>query len=234
MIAHLISGPRNLSTALMYSFAQREDMEVIDEPLYGYYLAKTGLKHPGREASMMARTPDLDLAMEQYFQESHHKPNRFLKNMAHHIDGVDPERWNHCKTFFLIRNPEELIASFSKVIPEPTLADIGLADEWTLFNAMEKDALVMDADDLLSQPEDMLKTLCENLGLPWDKKMLSWPPGPREEDGPWAMYWYGSVHSSTQFEKPKKEPIKLSEESRSLLKKAAPIYKKLYDHRIKL
>ena len=30
----LWSGPRNVSTALMYSFRQRPDTTVIDEPLY--------------------------------------------------------------------------------------------------------------------------------------------------------------------------------------------------------
>ena len=37
----LWSGPRNISTALMYSFAQREDTMVLDEPLYAHYLASS-------------------------------------------------------------------------------------------------------------------------------------------------------------------------------------------------
>ncbi len=37
----LWSGPRNISTALMYSFAQREDTLVLDEPLYAHYLASS-------------------------------------------------------------------------------------------------------------------------------------------------------------------------------------------------
>jgi len=40
------SGPRNLSTAMMYSFAERDDTAVVDEPFYGAYLAATGIKHP--------------------------------------------------------------------------------------------------------------------------------------------------------------------------------------------
>ena len=45
----LWSCPRNISTALMYSFAQRKDTRVIDEPLYAHYLKKSGAKHPGRD-----------------------------------------------------------------------------------------------------------------------------------------------------------------------------------------
>ncbi|MGK7368639.1 MAG: hypothetical protein ACNS64_00385, partial [Candidatus Halalkalibacterium sp. M3_1C_030] len=51
---NLCSGPRNISTALMYSFAQRSDTKVIDEPFYAYYLRKTGKKHPGREEVLKA------------------------------------------------------------------------------------------------------------------------------------------------------------------------------------
>ncbi|HAW46218.1 MAG TPA: sulfotransferase family protein, partial [Roseovarius sp.] len=44
------SGPRNLSTAMMYAFAARGDCAVVDEPFYAAYLAKTGLDHPMRDA----------------------------------------------------------------------------------------------------------------------------------------------------------------------------------------
>jgi hypothetical protein len=40
------SGPRNLSTALMYSFAARGDCAVWDEPFYAAYLRETGIAHP--------------------------------------------------------------------------------------------------------------------------------------------------------------------------------------------
>ena len=43
------SGPRNISTALMRSWENRPDTRVVDEPLYAYYLAETGLNHPARE-----------------------------------------------------------------------------------------------------------------------------------------------------------------------------------------
>ena len=45
----LWSCPRNVSTALMYSFAQRRDTKVFDEPLYAHYLSESKANHPGRE-----------------------------------------------------------------------------------------------------------------------------------------------------------------------------------------
>ena len=43
------SGPRNISTAMMRAWENREDCAVSDEPLYAAYLAETGLEHPGWE-----------------------------------------------------------------------------------------------------------------------------------------------------------------------------------------
>jgi len=52
---NLISGPRNISTALMYSFANRADTEVFDEPMYGYYLDHTGIDyHPGSQSQYIS------------------------------------------------------------------------------------------------------------------------------------------------------------------------------------
>ena len=43
------SGPRNISTALMRSFENRNDTKVYDEPFYAYYLKHTNLNHPMKE-----------------------------------------------------------------------------------------------------------------------------------------------------------------------------------------
>jgi len=52
------SGPRNLSTAMMYSFGARGDCAVWDEPFYAAYLARTGLDHPMRDAILCAGEQD--------------------------------------------------------------------------------------------------------------------------------------------------------------------------------
>ena len=58
-IINLISGPRNLSTALMYSFSRRPDTKVIDEPFYAHYLSKTGIDHPGKEETLSFMSSDI-------------------------------------------------------------------------------------------------------------------------------------------------------------------------------
>ena len=48
-IIHMISGPRNMSTAIMYAFDNRKDTLGVDEPFYSYYLNKyPDVQHPGR------------------------------------------------------------------------------------------------------------------------------------------------------------------------------------------
>ena len=60
-IINLISGPRNLSTALMYSFSRRPDTTVIDEPFYAHYLSTTGIDHPGREDTLKFMSADINV-----------------------------------------------------------------------------------------------------------------------------------------------------------------------------
>src|SRR5256886_15734366 len=43
------SGPRNISTAMMRAWGNRDDTIVIDEPFYAYYLRATGKAHPGAD-----------------------------------------------------------------------------------------------------------------------------------------------------------------------------------------
>src|SRR5262249_62380077 len=52
------SGPRNISTAMMRAWENRDDCVVVDEPLYAHYLAQTGLDHPGREVVIAAGETD--------------------------------------------------------------------------------------------------------------------------------------------------------------------------------
>ena len=52
------SGPRTVSTALMRAWENRPDTAVTDEPLYAFYLDRTGLDHPGRDAVIASQPTD--------------------------------------------------------------------------------------------------------------------------------------------------------------------------------
>lgn len=231
----LWSGPRNVSTALLYSFAQRSDCEVLDEPLYGYYLQATGARHPGREAVLAAMETDGERVVEQVMLADARKPYRFIKSMAHHLAGLDRGFLGKMTNLLLIRDPAEVLPTLAVQVPRPRLRDTGYAVQVELLRgALERGEtpLVLDARLLLEDPGGVLSRLCERLGLAFDPTMTRWPAGPKPFDGVWAPHWYHNVHRSTGFNpyRPKCEPV--PEELLGLLARCKPLYEELYRHAI--
>jgi hypothetical protein len=230
-VINLISGPRNLSTALMYSFAQREDMTVLDEPFYGYYLQNATLEneHPSQREILEMMELKEEKVVEHINSISKEK-NVFVKGMAHHYLTNAPEFILDWENVILIRHPKKLIASFSKVIQSPTLNDIGIKKASELFLFLKKNGktpIVIDSDELLKNPETYLKKLCNFLNIPFSEKMLSWKKGGIPEDGIWAKHWYGNVHNSEGFALQKSSSQPLPEHLEPLLKDAIPYYETL-------
>lgn len=231
----LWSGPRNVSTALMYSFAQRSDMAVLDEPLYAYYLRETGIDHPGKEEILAAHEADGEVVIDQMLHNDRSEPYLFCKQMGHHLVDLSTDWLEECENIFLIRHPGEVINSFSKVIPNPTLRDIGIAHQWELFQQLQARGhrpIVLEGNEILKNPKKVLSAACEQLGIGFDAAMLSWEAGARPEDGVWAKYWYSRVHTSTGFAAyvPKSQEVR--PDLVPLLEEAMPAYEALLAHAI--
>ena len=210
----LWSGPRNVSTALMYAFAQRSDTHVIDEPLYAHYLHSTdrATAHPGIAAVMVSMSTDGEDVIREVILGACEKPVLFMKQMAHHLVNIDRSFLEQTLNVFLIRDPREMLPSLTQVIGKPTLADTGLKTQHDLLidlRAAGQFPPILDARLLLENPSDVLCQLCERLGLPFETAMLSWDMGGNPADGVWARYWYQNVHRSTGFARyrPKSEPF---------------------------
>ena len=226
-IINLISGPRNLSTALMYSFSRRPDTKVIDEPFYAHYLETTGIDHPGREETLSSMSSNLPDILKDIYSTKGCEV-LFLKNMAHHHQEMDLHFLENMTNLFLVRNPKQLIASFAQVISDPTMQDIGLKKSWELFNIVEsQNPVVLDSAEILKDPKLLLSKLCNKLSISFYDAMLSWPKGGIEEDGAWAEYWYKNVHNSTGFVKQKTSSRELPKNCESLYIEALKYYDKL-------
>jgi Sulfotransferase domain len=236
-VINLISGPRNLSTALMYSFAQRQDMKVLDEPFYGYYLqnAPVTVSHPS-EKEILASLDTNKATIVKHINALSAKSHVFVKGMAHHYLEAAPDfilKWNN---IILIRHPEKLLTSFSKVIKEPSLQDIGIkkaSEIFTYLSTQGKNPLVIDSDELLKNPSAYLKKICEVLHIPFTTKMLSWKKGGIPEDGVWAKHWYKNVHNSEGFaiQNNKSEPM--PKRLQPILEEALSYYTTLKNHILK-
>lgn len=231
---HLISGPRNISTALMYSFAQRADTVVEDEPFYACYLTKTNANHPGKLEVLHTQSSNEEEVKRTIFSIKQ-KPVLFIKNMAHHIEVLNDDSFlEKCVNIFLIRDPKQILASYAQVIEQPILRDIGIEYEFRLFNKLgRQSAIVIDSGLLLKNPESVLTKVCEQASIPFDKRMLSWPAGPKPYDGVWAPYWYSNVHQSSGFEKQSSSERPLPEELKPLLAEANIYYQELIQYAIK-
>ena len=228
---HLISGPRNLSTALMYSFGHRTDTKVVDEPLYAHYLQLTGKDHPGREEVLQQMDNDWNRVVEQVILGTYEKPLLFIKGMAHHLTELDISFLTSLDNLFLIRHPRQIIASFSQLIPNPDMMDIGLARQVELLHYLQekgKKVVVLDTGELLKDPPQVIRLLCEALEIPFEESMLRWEPGALPEDGVWAKYWYKNVHQSDGFHKQREKERTLPEHLVSLYEEALPYYQELY------
>lgn len=229
------SGPRNISTALMYSWRQRSDTTVYDEPFYAHYLTIDDRGHPGVEATLASQSTDADAVIRDVILGPVDTPVFYIKNMTHHLRGVDRAHLAHTHNVLLVRHPEAMLASLSVQLPHCDLSDTGLEESVELLDAILNqggDPLVVDSNELLSDPARVLAQVCERIGVGWDPAVLSWPAGPKPEDGVWAQYWYRSVHESTGFGPPSGPARELPEHVRPVLDRALPLYERLATYAI--
>src|SRR6266513_467344 len=200
------SGPRNISTAMMRSWGNRPDTFVCDEPFYAYYLQATGREHPGRDEVIERGEIDWRKVVGQLTGEvPTGAPVFYQKQMTHHLLPEIDRGWLDAVTnCFLIRDPGDVIVSYIKKKDDPTLEDIGFVQQAEIFDWVREHTgvipPVIDARDVLENPERILRLLCDAIGVDFTEAMLSWPPGLRDTDGAWARHWYGEVAKTTSFQ----------------------------------
>jgi hypothetical protein len=232
------SGPRNISTAMMRAFENRPDTVVTDEPLYGHYLARTGLDHPGRDAILAAEETDWRKVVARLTGPiPRGKAIWYQKHMTHHLLPEVGRDWlDRLTNCFLIRDPREVLASYVQTRADPTAADIGVERQVELFEWLRdrSGALppVLDARDVLDSPHHMLTALCAAVGVPFSTRMLAWPAGPRASDGVWAEHWYQAVWRSTGFLPHRAVTTPLPARLMPLVEAVMPDYLRLYDQRL--
>jgi hypothetical protein len=232
------SGPRNLSTALMYAFASRPDCATTDEPFYAAYLSATGIDHPMRDKVIASQPTDpAQVAALCTGPNPNGKAHWYQKHMTlHMIPAFDRGFLKDLSNAFLIRHPARVIASYAKKREAPTLADIGFIQQAQLFDQVADltgtAPPVIAAESIRANPRAALTQLCDALDLSFDDAMLSWPAGPKPHDGVWAPHWYNAVHRSIGFEDPEGPLPDLPADFQRLADQALPAYERLAAHAI--
>jgi Sulfotransferase domain len=232
------SGPRNISTAMMRAWGNRPDTFVIDEPFYAYYLNATGKRHPG--ADEVIATGDTDWRRVVAYLTGpipSGRPIFFQKQMTHHLlPEVDREWLGAVTNCFLIRDPGEVIASYVRKREDPELEDLGFVQQAEIFDFIrtctDSTPPVVDARDVLEDPEKILRLLCDAVGVEFSDSMLSWPPGLRESDGIWAKHWYSEVAKTTSFQPYHQRRGEVPERFREIYDRCCECYQRLHEHRL--
>lgn len=234
------SGPRNLSTAMMYAFSARQDCGVVDEPFYAAFLKASGEVHPMQE-EILASQPHLveEVIAQCLGTAPGDKPVYYQKHMTHHMLPAFTMDWTDQVTnVFLLRHPARVIASYHVKREQPVLDDIGIRQQAELFERqfekIGKPPVVIDSDDLLADPAAGLQALCDAVGIPFDEGMLTWPAGGNEADGVWASHWYNAVWASTGLKATPTKPLpELNGELQAVCEQALPYYRKLAPYKLK-
>lgn len=198
------SGPRNISTAVMRSWSSREDAYVTDEPLYSYYLKKTGVNHPMCKEIINKYPSGFKNIIDHIIGSiPNGKTIWYQKHMAHHI--LDINNIEFILSFentFLIRDPKHVIESYKRKNRLNNHKELGYYQQIELIKFLEsnnKKYTIIDASRLLKNPKKILMKWCEKINIDFDESMLKWERGIYPTDGIWAKHWYDNVINSTSF-----------------------------------
>jgi hypothetical protein len=219
----------------MYSWRQRADTTVYDEPFYAHYLSLDDRDHPGAAEVLASQSTDADEVIRDVILGDVATPVFYIKQMAHHLKGVDRSHLGLTENIILVRHPRDMLASLSVQLPRCELSDTGLVESVELLDAILAeggDPIVIESQTLLKDPAGVLTSVCARLGLTFDEAMLAWPMGPKPQDGAWAPYWYDKVHTSTGFASPRSSTHPVPDRLGPILNEAMPLFERLNQYTV--
>lgn len=227
------SGPRNISTAMMRSWENREDTKVVDEPFYAYYLKESGIEHPMFKKVIDDQPTCWQDIVETLTMREIEEDIYYQKHMTHHIfDNGDLSWTKDVSNCFLIRDPLYVVNSYAKKRSDVSIEDIGIKRQYELYEEISRisgQAIpVIDSRATLIKPRETLQVLCSKFEIPFLETMMSWPEGKRDSDGIWGEHWYEAVEASTGWQKFKEQDIQLSPKLQRVADESADYYQALF------
>ncbi len=229
MIVSCWSGPRNISTAVMRSWSSRKDTFVTDEPFYAYYLKETKLRHPFYKEIIDKYSSNYDEVVNYLINKiPRGKKIWYQKHMAHHIFDFNNIEWiNNCENCILLRNPKEVISSYSQKNKLNSVEELGYPQQYEIIKYLKKinkSYIVIDSSELLKNPQEVLSNWCEKINIKFDKSMLRWQKGNYVSDGIWWKSWYDNVINTTGFQKYEKKDINIENKYDSIYNESMKYY----------
>ncbi|XP_064626335.1 uncharacterized protein LOC135487016 isoform X2 [Lineus longissimus] len=209
--------PRSISTAFFRAMMTSADIKVMLEPFArSYYFGSQRVSHRYKSQPINdgCTFHDIKLLCEKEAADSL-APTLFVKDMAYYlVNKLDeptyiPEGFQHT---FLIRNPRRAVTSLYKLSLNESLtgwdhfdeAEVGFKELVQMFdlvkNKLGQTPFVIDADDLLANPEKMLRAYCSKTGIKYEDSMVNWESTPPDMSvfQEW-MPWFEGTLKSTAF-----------------------------------
>ncbi|MDJ0955378.1 MAG: hypothetical protein QNI91_00890 [Arenicellales bacterium] len=212
----LWATPRSTSTAFEWMMRMRGDMTCFHEPFGEWWYQGEGAPWP-RIKSDSPRIPGLTFeSVWRKLKDAASRGKVFSKDFPHYIE----QHWtddflSHFTHSFLIRDPAKVATSMYKHWPDFVLKEIAILEQRTLFDRLAEQfgepPPLIDSDDLLEHPDQIVKKWCESVGIPFIAEALRWEPGQRNEvswyDG---GSWHGNLRESDGLKPQKRNYIDIS------------------------
>lgn len=197
-ILALWAVPRSTSTAFEWMMRQRGDFNCFHEPFgEAWYQGEQPLWP--RVTADSLRTPGLTLdTVWQTLQRAAGAGAVFSKDFPHYVEHMwNDARLNLFNHSFLTRDPAKTISSMYHKWPDFHPAEVGFVEQRKLFDRLcERHGSappLIDSDDLLEAPAEMVAAWCNAVDIPFIARALSWEPGPRDEVSWWDS---GTFHAN--------------------------------------
>ena len=175
----------------------------------------------------------------------------FAKDMTYFVPQERYSRFiegefSNFKHTFLIRNPQKSVPSRWRACNRSGFDFVKEASSFSrlyelyeLVSSKGGKTTIIDADDLLENPEYFMEYYCLETGLPYHRKMLTWSPGVVEDWAEFKHYkdWHWKAMHSSGFERTTaKESFSAESFPSSVLQEiqeAMPYYEAMYKKRHK-
>ena len=246
----LWATPRSTSTAFEWMMRMRGDMTCFHEPFGEAWYQGDEARAPRPVAEKM-RKPGLTFAaVLRNLQQAARRRPVFSKDMPQFTDHLWSDSFlAQFQHSFLIRDPAKVLVSLHRSWQKSgndagfERHEIGFDEQRKLFDILcDKNAApppVLDSDDLLESPQEMVAAYCKAIGVPFIAEALSWEPGDRQEvlwyDGD-ASIWHHTLKNSTGLKaQPRKtaEVTQLPARLQALYRAFLPHYEHLFKSRIR-
>jgi hypothetical protein len=233
MILALWAVPRSRSTAFFRMMVERGDHTVLHEPFSNRAEFGT-VEVAGRRASSEAEVIDAirGLAGPVFFKDTTDErypdvlaDEAFLARDARHT--------------FLIRHPRHTIRSYAALNPAVARAQIGTETLYELFGRVRDLTgtvpLVLDGDDLVEHPAELVAAYCAAVGIPARPDALAWRPEDRAEWRPTARWHVAASRSAGFTRTPASGPaVEDDPVLADHLRHHTPFYDELARHRLRV